>query len=151
MDQTNILKISIASTLCYLIFIKSYTFLNSILLWLSVHLRIESQAIIFSVNAVLYLVSIMIVVFIYNRVIRNKIPSIKSIWMLIVTITVLQILILSESHLYAQYIIDTNLEPYKQNYLFGYTWSITLKAFFTVTLLIVFMYKLYKHKNTLKS
>ena len=68
-------------------------------------------------------------------------------WVLISITVGLHLLILIIRSSFDEYIIETNLENYRQKYLIEHTWSKVFDLIFPVIILIVFIIKLYRGKK----
>lgn len=122
--QSGILKISISSVLCFLVFEKVYQIFTSALVWVYTVFKIENEFIIFNINVILGLFSILILISIYRRLIKNKVPSKKDLLLLLSIKISLLILIIANVFFKFQYIIyKPESEFIKYNFTTQFNWT----------------------------
>lgn len=147
--ESGILKIGISSVLCYLVFEKVYLILNSILTWLYTLLKIENEFIIFGINVLFGFLSIIILISIYNRIIKNRIPTKKNIYLLILIGILLVFLATGNNYLVSEYLIDkTDLEFSNYKFLSEFDWTTELNYLVRFLGLTYFIWKLYSERKT---
>lgn len=148
MEQNKVIKIGISSILCYLIFKKSYSILTSLLLWLSVEINIGNEFVLIALNIVCGILSFLILVFVYNRFLKNRIPLKSDIFTLLSVTFVLFLIITTINWLYGTYLAEMEPEKYQKNYISQLAWSNAMATIFPIFVLIYFMWRLYADKTT---
>jgi len=148
MDQNKILKIGISSILCYLIFKKSYSILTSILLWINLELRSENEILWIALNIISGVLAFLVLGFIYNRFLKNKIPEKSDVLILLSVTIILTLIVTAINWLFGNYVVEIKLDAYRTKYLFQLGWSKGMDAIFPIFALIYFMWKLYTDKIT---
>lgn len=147
--ESEVLKIGISSVLCYLVFEKVYLILNSILTWIYTLLRIENESIILGINILFGIISILILILLYSRIIKNKIPSKKNIYILLGIGIFMILLLTGNNFLIPEYFENkTDLEFSDYKFLSQFSWSKGLNylvEFLGLTFLIWKIY--YERKN----
>lgn len=147
-SQSKIIKIGISSVLCYLVFEKSYLIMISLLTWLYTLLKIESELIIICFNILFCITSILILISMYNQIIKNKTPSKKDIYILLIVGVCFVFLASVNNWLFAKYIVQTDLGTYNYKYLFQFNWSTKLNLITKFLGVAYFIWKLYSDKKT---
>ena len=144
-----ILKIGVSSVLCYLVFEKAYLVMTSILTWIYTLLKIENEYLILGINILFGLLSILILKLIYNRILKNKIPSKKDIYILLsVGIFLVILLSVNNSFLVVEYIDKTNMNISNYKFLSQFNWSNELNYLVRFLGLTYFIWKLYSERKT---
>ncbi len=147
--QSGILKIGMSSVLCYLVFEKVYIILTSILTWIYTLLKIESEFIILSINVLFGFLSILILISIYNQIIKNKIPSKKDIYILLSIVILLTFLVFGNTFLIFEYIVyKPESEFVKYNFVTQFNWTNELNYLVRFLGLAYFIWKLYSERRT---
>ncbi|RCW89709.1 hypothetical protein [Winogradskyella arenosi] len=147
--ESGILKVGISSVLCYLVFEKVYIILTSILTWIYTLLKIENEFIILGINVLFGFLSILILISIYNRIIKNKIPTKKNIYILFLIGILLVFLVSGNSFLVSEYLVDkTDLEFSNYKFLSQFNWTTELNYLVRFLGLSYFIWKLYSERKT---
>tara|TARA_R110002074_G_scaffold168791_1_gene330267 strand:+ start:36153 stop:37079 length:927 start_codon:yes stop_codon:yes gene_type:complete len=147
--ESGILKIGISSVLCYTVFEKVYLILTSILTWIYTLLKIENEFIILGINVLFGFLSIIILVSIYNRILKNKIPSKKSILLLLSVCILLVFLVGGNTFLISEYIVNRpESEFIKYNFITQFDWTNELNYLVRFLGLSYFIWKLYTERKT---
>ncbi|REE07660.1 hypothetical protein DFQ09_1127 [Winogradskyella pacifica] len=147
--ESGILKVGISSVLCYLVFEKVYIILTSILTWIYTLLKIENEFIILGINVLFGFLSILILISIYNRIIKNKIPTKKNIYILFLIGILLVFLVSGNSFLVSEYLVDkTELEFSNYKFLSQFNWTTELNYLVRFLGLSYFIWKLYSERKT---
>lgn len=150
MEQNKILKIAISGVLSYLIFKKSYSILTFLLLWLSVEMRIENEILLIILNTICGIVSFIILIFVYKRFLKNKIPLNSEVFTLI-SVTVLLFLIgAGINWFYGAYLSEIELDKYGAKNLYQFAWSNAIASMFSIFALGYFVRKLLTVKTTVE-
>lgn len=145
MEQNKILKIAMSGILCYLIFKKSYSILTSLLLWLNVEMRIANEMLLIVLNLIGGVVSLILLIYLYKRFLKNRIPRNSEI-IILISVTVLFFLINAGiDWLYGTYLSE--IEPDK--YLYQFAWSNAMASIFPVFALGYFVWQLFTDKTTM--
>ena len=143
------MKIGISSVLCYTVFEKVYLILTSILTWIYTLLKIENEFIILGINVLFGFLSIIILVSIYNRILKNKIPSKKSILLLLSVCILLVFLVGGNTFLISEYIVNRpESEFIKYNFITQFDWTNELNYLVRFLGLSYFIWKLYTERKT---
>lgn len=148
MEQNGILKVGISSILCYLIFKKSYSILTSLLLWVNVELRAENEIVLILLNIACGILSILILIFVYNRYLKSRIPIKSEIFILLGLTVFLTLVVTAINWLYGNYLAGIEMNEYRAKYLFQFGWSKGMDTIFPIFALIYFMWILYADKTT---
>ncbi|MFD2541666.1 hypothetical protein ACFSSB_04980 [Lacinutrix gracilariae] len=143
------IRIALSSVLIYLIFKKLYNVLTQLLLWLNVELRIENEYVLFTLNIIIGILSLLILIFLYNQYLKKDIPKNKTIYFLLFTTFILTIVIAAINYIYGFYLANIDLDDFRTTYLFQFGWSKGLDIIFPVFGLIYFFRKLLTEKNTM--
>ncbi|WP_055445128.1 hypothetical protein [Lacinutrix himadriensis] len=147
--ESGILKIGISSVLCYLVFEKVYLILTSILNWIYTLLKIENEFIILGINVLFGLLSILILIKIYNRIFKNKIPSKKDILLILSVAILLVLLIFGNTFLITEYIVHApESEFIKYNFVTQSNWTTSLNYLVRFLGLTYFIWKIYSERKT---
>jgi len=146
--ENKTIRIALTSVLSYLIFKKSYDILTVLLLWLNVELRIENEFILLSLNIVIGILSILLLIFLYNRYLKKDIVKTKAVYLLIGITLILTLTMGGINKLYGEYLANTELGDFRMTYLFQFGWSKALDMIFPIVGLIYFLWKLKSDKNT---
>ena len=147
--ESGILKIGISSVLCYLVFEKVYLILTSILTWIYTLLKIENEFIILGINVLFGLLSILILIKIYNRIFKNKIPSKKDILLILSVAILLVLLIFGNTFLITEYIVHApESEFIKYNFVTQSNWTTSLNYLVRFLGLTYFIWKIYSERKT---
>lgn len=121
-----------------------------ILTWIYTLLNIENELIIFCINIIFGLFSIIMLVSIYNRILNNKTPSKKNILQLLSVVILLVILIFGNTFLITEYIIQVPESGFiKYNFVTQFDWSNKLNYLIRFLGLSYFVWKIYIRKKTL--
>ena len=147
--KSDILKIGISSVLCYLLFEKVYLIFNTILTWIYTLLSIKNEFIILGINILFGFLSVLILISIYNRIIKSKIPSKKDIYLLL-SVGIILVLLASGNNFFlvSEYLIDkTDLEFSNYKFLSQFYWSNTLNYLVRFLGLTYFIWKLYSERK----
>jgi len=146
--ESGILKIGISSVLCYIVFEKVYLILTSILTWIYTLLQIENEFLILGINVLFGFLSILILVSIYNRIIKNKIPSKKDILLILSVAILLIFLIFGNTFLITEYIVHaTESEFIKYNFVTKFDWTNELNYLVRFLGLSYFIWKVYSERK----
>ena len=148
MEQNKILKIAISSILCYLIFKRSYTIFTSLLLWMNVEIRMENDFFLIALNIVCGILSFIILIFVYKRFLKNRIPLTSEIYTLIGMAIFLFLINAGINWLYGSYLARIEIDNYKTEYIYQFAWSNTMASLFPIFVLGYFMWRLYADKKT---
>lgn len=147
--ESGILKVGISSVLCYLVFEKVYLILTSILTWIYTLLKIENELIILGINVLFGFLSILILISIYNRIIKNKIPTKKNIYILFIIGILIVFLVYGNSFLVSEYLVDkTDLEFLNYKFLSDFDWTTELNYLVKFLGLSYFFWKIYSERKT---
>jgi hypothetical protein len=147
--ESGILKIGISSVLCYLVFEKIYLILNSILTWVYTLLKIENDFIILGINVLFGFLSILILIKIYNRIFKNKIPSKKDILLILSVAILLVFLIFGNTFLITEYIVHApESEFIKYNFVTQSNWTTSLNYLDRFLGITYFIWKIYSERKT---
>lgn len=147
--ESEILKISLSSILCYLIFEKVYLILTLILTWIYTLLKIENELIIFCINIIFGLVSFLILISTYNRILKNKIPSKRNILLLLSVVILLTLLIFGNTFFITEYIIHKpESEFFKYNFTTQFDWTNKLNYLVRVLGLSYLIWKIYSGRKS---
>lgn len=147
--ESGILKIGISSVLCYIVFEKVYLILTSILTWIYTLLKIETEFIILGINVLFGVLSILILITIYNRIIKNKIPSKKSILLLLLVAILMVFLIGGNTFLISEYAYRIpESEFIKYNFITRFDWSNELNYLVRFLGLSYLIWKIYSERQT---
>ncbi|WP_055437715.1 hypothetical protein [Lacinutrix algicola] len=147
--KSKILKVGISSVLCYLLFEKVYLISTSILTWIYTLLKIENEFIILGINVLFGFLSVVILISMYNRIIKNKIPSKKNIYILLSVGIILVLLASGNNFLVSEYLIDkTDLEFSNYKFLSQFYWTNELNYLVRFLGLTYFIWKLYSERKT---
>lgn len=148
MEQNKVLKIAISSILCYLIFKRSYSILTSLLLWMSVEMRMENEIVLFALNIVCGIISFFILIFVYNRFLKSRIPLKSEILTLLCVAVFLFLITAGINWLYGNYLAEIELDKYGTKHLSQYVWSNAMSSIFPIFVLGYFMWRFYMDKTT---
>ena len=141
------IRIALSSVLIYLIFKKSYNILIGLLLWLNVELRIENEYVLISLNIIIGILSLLLLIFLYNRFLKKGKLKNKAVYTLIIITVVLTIAFGGINKLYWSYLANIEMDESRLSY-FEFSWSKTLDIVFPIFGLIYFLWKLKTDKNT---
>ena len=146
--ENKTIRIALSSVLIYLIFKKSYSILTELLLWLNVELRIENEYVLISLNIIIGILSLLLLIFFYNRFLKKDNLKNKAVYTLIIITVVLTMVFGGINKLYGNYLANTELDEFRMTYLFQFSWSKALDIVFPIFGLIYFLWKLKTYKNT---
>jgi len=148
--KSEFFKIGTSSVLSYLIFEKTYVIMTSILTWIYTLLKIENEFIILSINILFGFMSILILISIYNQIIKNKVPSKKNIYILLSVVIILGLLFNgNKMFLFPEYMVNqTDLDSSDFKFLFQFSWSKSLNYSVRLLGLTYFVWKIYFERKT---
>ena len=147
-NKSQLLKIGLMSVLCYLVFEKTYAIMTIILTWIY-SLKIDNEFIILSINILFGLFSILILKSMFNRFLKNKIPSKKDIYILLTIGIFMVFLLTGNNFLIIEYFDnkpDMDFSNYKQ--LSQLSWSKELNYLVKFSGLTYLIWKIYSERKT---
>ncbi|MCL5130028.1 hypothetical protein [Algibacter sp. L4_22] len=148
-NKSDFLIIGISSVLCYLVFERVYLLLTLILTSIYTLLKIENEFIILSINIIFGLNSVLIFVSVYNRILKNKNPSKKIIYILLTVGVLLIFLPMANTSLVTQYFYNnTDLDYSYYKLLSRFSWSKSLNYSVRFLGLTYFIWKIYSERKT---
>ena len=145
--ENKTIRIALSSVLIYLIFKKSYNILTQLLIWLNVELRIENEYFLIGLNIIIGILSLLLLIYLYNRYLKKEMPKNKTIYSLIFTTFILTIVVAGINYLYGNYLANTEMDDFRMTYLFQFSWSKALDIVFPIFGLIYFLWKLLTEKK----
>jgi heme/copper-type cytochrome/quinol oxidase subunit 4 len=145
--ENKTIRIAVSSVLIYLIFKKLYNILTQLLLWLKVELRLENEYALIALNIVIGILSLLLLIFLYNRHLKKERLKNKTIYSLILIVVLLTIIFGGIIKLYGNYLVNTDIHDLRMSYLLQLGWSKILEKVFSIFGLIYFLWKLLKEKN----
>ena len=147
--ESGTLKIGISSVLCYIVFEKVYLIYTLILTWIYTLLKIENEFVILGINVLFGFFSILILVSIYNRIIKSKIPSKKGILLLLSVAILLVILVGGNTFLISEYVVNRPESDFtKYNFITQFDWTKELNYLVRFLGLSYFIWKIYSERKT---
>jgi len=146
--ENKTIRIALSSILIYLIFKKSYDVLSELFLWLILELRIENEYIWIPLHIIIGILSLLLLLFLYNRFLRNEIPKTKEVYILLMLTVILSILTFGIIKLSVSYLVEIDLDKFRSIHFSQSIWSKQLKMVFSILGLIYFLWKLKTDKNT---
>ena len=141
-SQGKILRIGLASVIAYLIFKNLYNLLSKLVFWLSVELRLENEFLFVALNILMLVVSIIFLVLIYKSKIKGRVPTLKTIILLIGFSILIYATNVGLNYEYKDILIQVNLDNSRIYYLTNYGYTQILNEIFPLIVLIVFFIKI---------
>ena len=147
-ESNAILKVGISSVLCYFIFKRFYVMFTSILEWSNLVLRLEKEIVLIALNVACGILALLILILIYNQFLKNKIPTMRTIYSLIGFTVLLTIVVAGINFLHGNHVATIDMDDYKTRTLFPVLYSKGIEAAFSVFALIYFMWSLHADRAT---
>ncbi len=148
--ENKIIRITLASILLYLISNKLYRILSQIILWLGIEFKISNQL----VHTSLYLLISAVVLFclfrLYTIFLKNKIPSIQTILILLTISVLLSLLSMFGNYLLGKFGAEHQLSytEYVSLYMSLHSLETLFAGIYPILALLFLLWKLYSIKKT---
>jgi len=148
--ESKIIRISLASVLLYLISNRLYRILSQIILWLGIEFKVSNQL----VHTSLYLLVSTVLLFclfrLYTIFLKNKIPSIQTILILLTISVLLSLLSMFGNYLLGKFGAEhqLNYTEYVSLYMSLYSLETLFAGIYPILALLFLLWKLYSIKKT---
>lgn len=144
--KNSTIRIAISSILIFLSFKKLYDLLTTLLLWVNVAFRIESEPFLISIDAIFGLLSVWFLITQANWILSKEKIANRIIYLLIGLTVFLNICMGVLNYFYGKYLSYTDLTGFNTSHLFQYAWTKTLDIVFQILGLVYFLWKMNKTK-----
>lgn len=151
MNNNNVIKIALTGVLSYLIFKKIYNCFTTLLLWMNVEIRLDNNFLLIALNVLCGIFSFIVLIFIYNRFLKNRIPLKPEVIFLLCTTIFIHLIDVFINWLYAKYLIQIRMTDYRAEYLFQFSWSKIIDTFLPVLVLVYFLWIIYQDNKNINS
>lgn len=140
-----ILRTALSSVLIYVSFTKLFDILTTLLLWVTIELRIENEALLITIYGALGLFSVWVLIGLANKILVKEILDNITLYILIGLASILTIFIAVINILYGEYLAHTDLSGFNNTHLIQYGWSKTIDTLVPIISLLYFLWKLKKN------
>lgn len=150
--ENKTISIALSSILIYLISNKIHYILSQIFLWLGIEFTITNKFILIILSLIITTISLFAFIGLYNRVLRNKVPSVKTI-LILIAITILSFLLIGLSnYLLGKYSAQITLShsEYLSVYMGIYSLSNLFAFIHHLLILGFFLWKLFPNKKAIQ-
>lgn|SRR5690606_26321057 len=147
--ENKTIRIILSSVMIYLITRKLYSVLSQIILILAVELKISDKFLHITFHLIISGIVLSCLFTLYNNILKNKLPSIKTVFILLSISVLLSLMIILGNYLLGSY--ASNLQLSYTEYLSIYGSLDSLEMFFSgifpLVALVFFLWKLYSDKK----
>ncbi|MDT8413839.1 MAG: hypothetical protein RQ735_00555 [Flavobacteriaceae bacterium] len=150
MENKNI-RIALSSVLIYLIFKNAFQVLTELLLWIHLKLSLVYEYVFVLFNSMIGVLSLLLLVFLFNRFLKKENPKNKTIYALILITATLKIALLLMNKISVNKLAEVHVDGALNAYLSQFGWSKLLDVVFPIFGLIYFLWKLKTGAHTEKS
>jgi hypothetical protein len=125
-----------------LIFKNAYEFLSSIIFYISVKTKLNNEIIFVSLNLVILILAILLSLFIFKQSLKNKIPDLRKIGILIGISILFFGLRVGLNFLSSDIMVKINLENSRVAFLTNYGYKNMLDEIFPLFFLAILLYRI---------
>lgn len=148
MEENKIIKVSLISILSYLIFKKSYHILSQLLNLLSFKLQIENNSIWIFLNLTIGVLSLWLLIFLYNVFLNKEKFQLKEIFILLIVLLTIYSTAAGMSYAIGKYFSEMLFYPSRESYLNKFRWIQGIDSLISIIGFIIFLWKIRKNKKT---
>jgi len=140
-EQVKNLKIGIAGVMTYLAFVKFYALTTNALQWFYASTRIENELTIIILTILFGITSLLMLIFFYSVVLKNKLASKRGIVILVVLQLIFAILNIKNAEWFIRYLEEAR-EVLEFTFLHQFKWSAGLNYLFKYGAIAYFIWRI---------
>ena len=147
--ENKTIRIILSSIFIYLIVQKFYHILSKVILVLGIELKISNKIMHVSFHLIISGVVLFCLFSLYNNILKNKVPSIKTTFILLSISVLLSLMTILGNYLLGSYSANHQLSYTEYLSIYGslHSLEILFSGTFPLLALVFFLWKLYSDKN----